>query len=251
MTVELSTTCVEFAALARRRSTWVIMLLGLVLVSVSVLGFSSQDAAVLASQGGSTPQLALQLAVSQSFAMGLFASVLGVIGLTRPLGDGSARLVFHARPSWRAILGAKALATSLVGIVYGVVTAVVSVSLATRTLGDIAPPSTFTDDTLWLLAGIVFLCAVSGAFGTFVGALGRRQTPTVIGLIVWTIGIEGGLIALLPNVGKWLPGGAIASLVGDLSLPERLPPAQGVALDLAWVAALGVAATFSLRRWAP
>jgi hypothetical protein len=67
--------------------------------------------------------------------------------------------------------------------------------------------------------------------------------------LAWTFIIEGLLVGLLPEVGRWLPGGAAA--VSGQSVPgsELLAPAVGVLLLVAYVVAFSAAGTrFVIRR---
>jgi hypothetical protein len=87
--------------------------------------------------------------------------------------------------------------------------------------------------------GIVVLAA-SAAIGVALGAVVRHQIAAVVGVLVWMTVIEQVIIAALPALGRWMPGGATMSVLqqgtangldGDL-----LPPALGGAVLLAYTA---------------
>jgi ABC-2 type transport system permease protein len=91
------------------------------------------------------------------------------------------------------------------------------------------------------------------SFGVAVGALVRNQIAAVVGTLVWLLVAEQLLVALLPRIGRWTPGGATAGLLqlgreatthGDL----RSAWAGGLVL-LAYATVIGLlASAVTLRR---
>jgi hypothetical protein len=70
--------------------------------------------------------------------------------------------------------------------------------------------------------------------GVGIGALVRNQNIAVTGVLVWTVGIETLLVTFVPEIGRWLPGGASSALTG-VATPER-------GLLAGWAGALVLAA---------
>ena len=56
------------------------------------------------------------------------------------------------------------------------------------------------------------------------------------------------IISLLPSVGRFLPGGAQASIYRDTSIPHLLPMPAGIGLFAAWILAAAWLATRLVER---
>lgn len=237
----------EFTRAASRRATPGLLVGALVLVAVSVLGSAVSETRDLAA-GSTIGDATLRRCIGQAFTVFLFSSLCGAQTVTRQLRDGLTSFLFLARPSWSYILTVKAVAASLLGAVFGLAAAVVALTVARARLDRAGALEPMSSRVWWLLAGIVLLGAAGGAWGVFVGAVFRHHALTLAGLVVWSVGLEGGLIALVPAVGRWLPGGAQAAVVADPTLSGRFGPAGGVTLLVAWLAIAGLLALHSLRR---
>ncbi|MBC7373823.1 MAG: ABC transporter permease, partial [Frankiales bacterium] len=81
----------------------------------------------------------------------------------------------------------------------------------------------------------------------------RNQIAAVVGSLAWIFVVEQLLVALLPAVGRWTPGGASSAVLqlGDLASTrgDLLPVWGGALLLVAYAVVLSVlAAQFTLRR---
>ncbi len=81
----------------------------------------------------------------------------------------------------------------------------------------------------------------------------RNQIAAVVGALAWTFIAEQLLVALLPDVGRWTPGGASSAVLqlGELATTrgELLPVWGGAALLVAYALVLSLLATrLTLRR---
>lgn len=93
--------------------------------------------------------------------------------------------------------------------------------------------------------------AVTGFLGpNGAGALIRNQIAAIVGALVFEIGIDGILSALLPDVGKFLPGSAAAALAGSGGGSQVvLPTALGALVLLGYLAvATGLGSPAVVRR---
>lgn len=74
------------------------------------------------------------------------------------------------------------------------------------------------------------------------GALVRNQIAAILIAVIWMLLVEALLVAFLPEIGKWLPGGA-ANAMAQASVPggDLLPPLAGAALFLLYGVGLAVA----------
>jgi hypothetical protein len=65
--------------------------------------------------------------------------------------------------------------------------------------------------------------------------------------MAWTLIAESAAIALAPEVGRFLPGGAQASIYRDIA-SHPLPTAWGYVLFLGWIAVAAAASLELVRR---
>jgi hypothetical protein len=103
-----------------------------------------------------------------------------------------------------------------------------------------------------VMLGVGLVLALYGPIGVAVGALVRNQIAAVVAALAWTFIVEQLVVALWPEVGRWLPGGAPARSSSSARWHDPGRPAAGVGralLLVAYAVVLSVvAATVTLRR---
>ncbi len=72
-----------------------------------------------------------------------------------------------------------------------------------------------------------------GAMGVAVGALIRNQAAALVVALAWMMVIENLFVGLLPELGRWLPGGAASALTSFSVGAGDLLPMWAAALVLA------------------
>ena len=124
----------------------------------------------------------------------------------------------------------------------GLACAVVAVALAAGTLTLREHATVSVGTILQVQGGAVLGYAIYAAVGVCVGALVRNQVAAVVGALLWSVLAESLTVALLPQVGRWLPGGALAGVL------QSTPLRGGTYLPF-WAATLllaGYGAVFAL-----
>jgi hypothetical protein len=179
----------------------------------------------------------------------IFVLVLGILGMTSEFRHNTVTETFLVTPTRGQVVTAKLVTFGGIGLVFAVLASVATVVVALPALAskgiDVA-----VGDYAGVLAGVAGVTVAYGLLGVAVGSLIRNSTAAVIVALAWTFIIEGLLVGLLPEVGRWLPGGAAAAVSGQ-SVPgsELLAPAVGVLLLVAYVVAFSAAGTrFVIRR---
>jgi ABC-2 type transport system permease protein len=179
--------------------------------------------------------------------------LLGIIAFTQELRFGTATSTYLVTPVRRRVLAAKALALSAVGLVFAA--AVLSLDVGGSMVAIAAHGGTlaWSSEVFQVLAGVVLVMALAGPIGVALGALVRNQIAAVVGALVWLLIAEQLLVALLPAIGKWTPGGAAAGLLqlgSSASTHGALLPAwAGAVVLLGYGALIGLlASAFTLRR---
>lgn len=71
-----------------------------------------------------------------------------------------------------------------------------------------------------------------GALGVAVGAVVRNQTSAIVISLAWVLLVESLLVSLLPEFGRWLPGGAASALTSTAVQTGDFLPMWAAALVL-------------------
>jgi len=199
------------------------------LATAAVLTVLGVVAVILTAGGSDTPDLGSQESTRNIFGNGggasLFALVLGILAVTGEIRHGTITQTLLVTPRRSDVVTAKLVALGIAGLVLGAVASLVTLAVAWPWLAakDVGV-SLFSDDVgLVMLAGIAGT-VLFGIIGVGVGAIVRSQVPAIVGALVWQFVLESLLVALLPAVGRWLPGGAARGLSGEtLSSGSLLP----------------------------
>jgi ABC-2 type transport system permease protein len=216
-------------------------MIALILLTVLLNGFITKK-----------PELAdleSQYAVlSAGTAAALFAALIGVMAITSEFRHGTIRPTFVVTPHRSRVIGAKVLASLLMGVLFGLAAIGLSFGLgyAILAIRDI-PFELGTGHVLWLVLGTPAMTAAWAALGVGFGAVVRNQVFAVIGLIVWAMVIDNLLRGLVPSIGGYTPVGASAALVADPA-DYVLAAAAGAPLLLAYVGVFVAAGALLVAR---
>jgi ABC-2 family transporter protein len=180
----------------------------------------------------------------------LFALVLGIIGMTAEFRHRTVSATFLATPRRGRVLAAKMVAHAGLGLVLGLAACALTALLAIPLLAARGAISIPTSTILQVLAGATLASVLYAVIGVAVGALVTNQIAAILGAIVWVILVESLIVAFLPAVGKWLPGGAASAVLQANSPNGSLLDAWAGALLLLGYAVVfaAVAARTTLRR---
>jgi hypothetical protein len=201
------------------------------------------------------PSLAVASSVRNLYASAGAASpfvlVLGILGMTTEYRFMTVTTTFLVTPRRGRVLAAKLAAHAVLGALVGVGCAVLGTGLAAVLLTFKAHAAISAGTLLQIAAGTVLGYALYAVLGVSVGALVRSQVAAVLCALLWVFVIEALLVAFLPSVGRWLPGGALRAALqaSTQSGQELLPAWAGAALLVAYALALAALATrTTLRR---
>jgi len=176
--------------------------------------------------------------------------VAGILGMTTEYRFMTVTPTFLVTPRRGRVLAAKLAVYAGFGLLIGVVCAGVSAAVATALLG-LKPHAAIAGSTVVQISGGTLLgYALFAVLGVSVGALVRSQVAAIIGGLLWTLVVEGLLVAFLPAVGRWLPGGALhATLQASAFNGGRLLPAWAASVVLlGYAVVLAVLATRTTMR---
>lgn len=234
------------------------MIVGL---TIAALGFTALNvvALILVSGTSGAPALTdvptLRTVFASAGSASVIVLVLGIIGMTTEYRHMTITSSLLATPRRGRMLTAKLIVYAALGLLEGLLCTVFAVVLAVAMLPlrDHAPVEWGT--VAQIGAGVLLAFAIYGVLGVAVGALIRNQVAAIVAALVWVMLVESLIVAFLPKVGKWLPGGAAtAVLQAGTGMPGQtettaLPVWGGAVVMLAYAVVFAVlAARTTLRR---
>ena len=195
----------------------------------------------------------LARAVASASGGNIVLLVLGILVLTQEFRFGTATPSFLVTPRRGSVLVAKLIAVALVGLLFAVLSVLFALGASLAVLAVRGDPITFDETVVEVLLGVGLVLLLYGPIGVAVGALVRNQIAAVVAALAWMFIAEQLLVALLPEVGKWTPGGASSAVLqlGDIATTrgDLLPVWGGALLLVAYAVVLSaLAARITLRR---
>lgn len=237
----------ELLKVRTTRGWWVYLGVIVLLVGLAVAGDVGSNADVRS-------QRDFQVGLVESAGFGaVLAMILGITMVTTEFRHGTITPTFLAAPSRERVLASKALAGTLVFLLFGVLALVVIAAVA-------LPWLAITGDEIHVLDGEVGTRAVEtllsavlwGLLGIAIGSVVHSQVAAIVGTLIWIFVVENlivGLLGLLDGEGvtAYLPFRALdaADGTGGDNLISYWP---GVAVSLGWIALIGAAGVVRTRR---
>jgi len=243
----------EFRKVITVRMTYILLLASVFLSLLYVVSY-----AVLAGYdfgaGQMLPPLTAELSVRMVYSsVGssyLVALVSGVLGFTSETRHRTLSATYLATPQRGRVLAAKFFVQLIAGTAMGLVTAAIGTPVAMALVNRGAHWEMPTADIWSIGYNTVGAYALWSVVGIAVGALIRNQIAATVGSLFWVMIVERIFLQLLPNYGKWLPGGASSAMLQARSIngQEYLQPQQGAFLLLGYAVVLSVIAALTTNR---
>jgi ABC-type transport system involved in multi-copper enzyme maturation permease subunit len=178
--------------------------------------------------------------------------VLGIVVVTSEYRYRTMSLTYLATPNRWQVAVAKFVVAIVWGAIFGAITIAISLPTANLIIGNNPDAFQLGTETITAIAlGTVGGFAMYSALGVGIGMLLRNQIGAIVGALTWVFVIEAIFMAIVPNVGKWLPGGAMAALTESRALTGEafLSASQGLLLLSAYaVVVVGLAIASSNNR---
>ena len=220
------------AEILKLRSTALLgwMALGAVgFVAISVV------AAVLGAGHQGNPSLQTAAGVRNVFAAAgstnFTVLILGILLMTNEFRHGTITTTFLVTPARTTVVAAKMITSAIVGLAFGTGASLLTLAVAVPWLHAKDVSVVLLSRNVGLVTvGAVVAATLYGAIGTSVGSLVRNQVAAVGGTLAWVMVVEAVLVSLVPDVGRWLPGGAANALIGTSTPKGGLLPMWGGAL---------------------
>jgi ABC-2 type transport system permease protein len=240
----------ELRKLTTTRTSRTLILAALVLAAVITAATISNGARGTGAHTlGSTA--GLRAVLNSAVTAGLVSLILGVVGFAGERRWGTEVTTFLITPRRERVIVAKLIVAALVGALVGLGCDLVTVAVAKPLLaGHGVHLDPLSSTSLQVLGGVVLVSALYGAVGVGVGALIPNQPLAIGAALLWSLLVENAVLALWGAGGRWLPGGASASLT-HATLPyggTLLAPGVALALLAAYAVAFAVAGALRTNR---
>jgi ABC-2 type transport system permease protein len=184
----------------------------------------------------------------------LFMMILGIVGITGEYRHETITQAFLTTPRRQRLIAAKLAAYSLVGAIGGVIAVLLTMAVAVPGLALRDAPTSLLDHGVpGILAGSVLASGLYALVGLGLGSLLRNQVAAIVVAVAWVQLVEGIVLTVLPEVGKWLPGGAVQAIVhADIGVgtgtEDLLPAWAGTLLLVGYGLAFAAIAAFTTTR---
>jgi ABC-2 type transport system permease protein len=173
----------------------------------------------------------------------LMAVLLGITMAAGEFRNNTATPTFLITPDRRRVMAAKVIAGSILGVVLALVSAVLTVAVATPWLqARNVDVNLLSADVTTPIAGALLSLTLGVIFGIGIGGVIHNQTIAITVIVVWSSIIEALLTGFVPEVGRWLPTGAASALGGTWTNEGGLLPIWAAALVLTGYSASAAAA---------
>lgn len=218
------------------------MLLGmLAFATLSVVGILATAGRVEGTAELGTDK-GLRTVINASSVGWVFVLVLGILAVTGEYRYGTITQTFLTTPYRGLVVASKLVAAAACGLAFAVAAALVTLAVALPWLASKDIEVSLLDpDVTTVLLGVLVANSLYGALGVGVGALVRNQVAAVVIGLAWGFVVEGLLINVVPEVGKWLPAGAASALTRRVTeRGELLPMWAGGLLFAAYAVAFAI-----------
>ena len=240
----------EIVKIVKSRTTWVLTVLGVLLVGIGSVFFITDDTFTGAYTGTDAQLASLMDQIGGAYIIVL---IVGALSVTTEFRHGTIGRTFMLNPSRTAVLGAKLAASAVYALLFTVV-GFLSVVGVLAVLGELSG-STFGEQTLRTLAVAPLGLMLAAAFGTAAGALIRSQVLAIAGLMIYALLVETLISQFFPDVSRWLPfsalGGVFSSPETRALIPDGfavpLPVGTAVTVFVAYVLVVSAISVVLLR----
>ena len=200
------------------------------------------------------PLLEFQLGLVDAAGIAaLIAIILGITIVTTEFRHGTITPAVLVEPRRELVAVAKAVATTIMSLAFALLGLAIVAAVAIPWLIALDVELQLGESDMAVRAAqILLLVVLWGLLGVAIGVLVQSQVAALVGTLVWIFLVETLLIGVfgwldIEGLAPYLPIQALDAVDGTGG-EDILSYWPGVAVSLAWIAALGAAGTERLRR---
>jgi ABC-2 type transport system permease protein len=225
----------EILKLRTARAPWLILLAQQAVIGLGISGIVATGKDLTQPQAG-------RILLCHAGLSSLFVLVLGIMAVAGEYRDGTITDTFMATPRRARVIAAKLVTYTALGVLSGIMSAVTALAVTGfwfSAKGATLDPA--SEDVWRTLAGIAVWMPIYAAIGVGLGAAVRNLAAAVAVALAWIALVEGIMMNLLGDLGRWLPL-ASGMALGNVPQANLLPQLTGGLVLAGYAATFGVLA---------
>lgn len=143
----------------------------------------------------------------------VFVLILGIIAMSGEYRNQTISSTFLATPKRQMVIFAKMITYSILAFAIALLMWIATVIVATILLTTVEHAPVDWTRVIQILGGALLGLVLYAILGVAIGALITNQVAAVVIALVWIFVVEALLTVFVDWIGKWLPGGALNSIL--------------------------------------
>ncbi len=143
----------------------------------------------------------------------VFVLILGIIAMSGEYRNQTISSTFLATPKRQMVIFAKMITYSILAFAIALLMWIATVIVATILLTTVEHAPVDWTKVIQILGGALLGLVLYAILGVAIGALITNQVAAVVIALVWIFVVEALLTVFVDWIGKWLPGGALNSIL--------------------------------------
>lgn len=190
---------------------------------------------------------------SSAGSASVFVLILGIVAMSGEYRNQTITSTFLATPKRGLVILAKIIAYSIIAFVIALIMWIATVAVATVLLTTVEHAPVEWSSVLEVLGGTLLGLVLYAILGVAIGALITNQVTAIVIALVWVFVVEALLTVFVDWLGKWLPGGALNSILQATNTSgfggtDSLSVSAAALVLIAYTVVLAVAALFVTNR---
>ncbi len=190
---------------------------------------------------------------SSAGSASIFVIILGIIAMSGEYRNQTITSTFLATPRRQSVIFAKVITYTIIAFVIAVIMWIAVVVVASILLTTVEHAPVEWNAVFEILGGTILGLVLYAILGVAIGALITNQVAAVVITLVWIFVVEALLTVFVDWLGKWLPGGALNSILQATNTSgfggtEALNVPAAALLLIAYTVVFASAAVFTTNR---
>lgn len=150
---------------------------------------------------------------SSAGSASVFVLILGIVAMSGEYRNQTITSTFLATPKRGLVIVAKMISYSVIAFIIALIMWLATVAVATVLLTTVEHAPVEWSSVFEVLGGTLLGLVLYAILGVAIGALITNQVAAIVIALVWVFVVEALLTVFVDWLGKWLPGGALNSIL--------------------------------------